>query len=173
VAVLTVRPATPEDAGSLAAIYGPFVEQTAVSFEEIAPTPEEFARRIEKSLSRWQWLVAELGGTVAGYAYGSPHRERAAYRWSVEVSAYVDPRFQRRGIGRTLYEALFDDLATKGFCTAFAGVTLPNDASVGLHTALGFEPIGVFRAIGWKFGTWHDVAWFQRRLRDRPPLEIG
>jgi phosphinothricin acetyltransferase len=169
-AVLTVRPATPQDAAVLAAIYAPFVEQTAISFEEVPPTAEEFARRIDKSLSRWQWLVAEVEGIAAGYAYGSPHRERAAYRWSVEVSAYVDPRFQRRGIARTLYGALFDDLAAKGFCTAFAGITLPNDASVGLHTAVGFAPIGVFRSIGWKFGQWHDVAWFQRALRDRPPI---
>jgi L-amino acid N-acyltransferase YncA len=171
VAVLTVRPATLADAAAVAAIYAPFVEQTAISFEEIPPTAEEFARRIEKSLSRWQWLVAEVDDDVAGYAYGSAHRERAAYRWSVEVSAYVDPRFQRRGIARTLYQTLFDDLAEKGYCTAFAGITLPNDASVGLHTAVGFEPIGVFRTIGWKFGRWHDVGWFQRRLRDRPPGE--
>ena len=157
---MTIRPATVRDAAALAAIYAPFVEQTAISFEEVSPTVEEFARRIEKSLSRWQWLVAETEAGVAGYAYGSPHRERAAYRWSVEVSAYVDPRFQRQGIARAMYAALFDDLAEKGFCTAFAGITLPNEASVALHTAVGFEAIGVFRSIGWKFDRWHDVAWF-------------
>jgi L-amino acid N-acyltransferase YncA len=173
VTVLTVRPATPFDAAALVAIYAPFVEQTAVSFEEVVPTPDAFAGRIEKSLTRWQWLVGEVDGVVAGYAYGSQHRERAAYRWSVEVSAYVDPHFQRQGVARTLYGALFEDLVEKGFCTAFAGITLPNEASVGLHTAVGFEPIGVFRSIGWKFGRWHDVAWFQRRLRDRPPVESG
>jgi L-amino acid N-acyltransferase YncA len=87
------------------------------------------------------------------------------------VSAYVDANYHRRGVGRALYEALFIDLADRGFCNAFAGVTLPNEASVALHTRMGFTPIGVFRAIGWKFGRWHDVAWFQRRLRDLPPAE--
>ena len=168
-AVTTIRAATLHDAAGVAAIYAPFVEQTAISFEETAPTAEEMARRIEKSLTRWQWLVADIEGAVAGYAYGTQHRERAAYRWSVEVSAYVDPRFHRRGVARTLYDALLADLTGRGYCTAFAGVTLPNDASVGFHTAAGFEPIGVFRSIGWKFGRWHDVAWFQRTLRTRPP----
>lgn len=157
----------------LAAIYAPYVEQTAVSFEETPPTPEDFERRIEKSRSRWQWLVAEIDGAVIGYAYATQHRERPAYRWSVEVSAYVDATFQRRGVGRALYDALFRDLAARGFCNAFAGITLPNDASVTLHTRMGFAPVGVFRSIGWKFGRWHDVAWFQRRLRDLPPSQVS
>jgi L-amino acid N-acyltransferase YncA len=168
---ITIRPAVSQDARVLSAIYAPYVEQTAVSFEETPPTPEEFERRIEKSRTRWQWLVAEFDGAVVGYAYGTQHRERPAYRWSVEVSAYVDANYHRRGVGRALYEALFIDLADRGFCNAFAGVTLPNEASVALHTRMGFTPIGVFRAIGWKFGRWHDVAWFQRRLRDLPPAE--
>jgi L-amino acid N-acyltransferase YncA len=168
---ITIRPAVSQDARVLSAIYAPYVEQTAVSFEETPPTPEEFERRIEKSRTRWQWLVAEIDGAVVGYAYGTQHRERPAYRWSVEVSAYVDANYHRRGVGRALYEGLFIDLADRGFCNAFAGVTLPNEASVALHTRMGFTPIGVFRAIGWKFGRWHDVAWFQRRLRDLPPAE--
>jgi phosphinothricin acetyltransferase len=170
---IDIRPATPDDAAAVAAIYAPFVEQTAVSFEETPPTSVEMAGRIAKAQSRWQWLVAEDGGVVVGYAYGSQHRERAAYRWSVEVSAYVDGAHRRRGIGRALYGVLLPHLAHKGFCTAFAGVTLPNDASIGLHTAVGFTPIGVFRSIGWKFGAWHDVAWYQLRLRDTPPGRSG
>jgi phosphinothricin acetyltransferase len=165
----TIRTATAADAAGLLAIYAPFVERTAVSFETVVPTVEEFAARIAKSNSRWAWLVAERDGALLGYAYGSTHRERAAYRWSVETSAYVDPRFQRQGVGRGLYLALFDALAGKGYCNAFAGATLPNDASIALHRSLGFEPIGVFRSIGRKFGAWHDVAWMQRRLRDDPP----
>ena len=166
---ITIRPAVAQDARALSAIYAPYVEQTTVSFEETPPTPEEFERRIEKSRSRWQWLVAEIDRVVVGYAYGTQHRERPAYRWSVEVSAYVDAKYHRRGVGRALYDALFIDLADRGFCTAFAGITLPNEASVALHTRMGFTPIGVFCSIGWKFERWHDVAWFQRRLRDLPP----
>jgi L-amino acid N-acyltransferase YncA len=166
-----IRPATEADAGDLLAIYRPFVETSIVSFETVAPTVEEFSARISKTLAGWQWLVAEDHGRCAGYAYGSSHRERAAYRWSVEVSAYVHPSHQRHGIGRLLYSTLFADLADKGFCNAYAGVTLPNDASVGLHRNVGFEFIGTFGAVGRKFGRWHDVAWFQRRLKDRPPFE--
>ena len=168
---ITIRPAVTEDAARIAAIYAPYVEQTAISFEYVAPAVDEVARRIDRSLARWQWLVAEVDGRIVGYAYGSPHRERPAYRWSVEVSAYVDRAHHQRGIGAALYGVLLDDLARKGFCSAFAGITLPNDASVRLHRRLGFTPIGVFGAIGWKFDQWHDVAWFQRKLRDRPPAE--
>ena len=106
-----------------------------------------------------------------GYAYGSMHRERAAYRWSVETSAYVDPGAQRTGIGRALYRALFEALARKGFCNALAGIALPNEPSVAFHRSVGFEPIGVFTKVGRKFGAWHDVAWLQRRLRDSPIAE--
>jgi len=169
--VLSIRQATEADASALLAIYAPFVEKTPVSFETTAPTADEFAARIAKSLKGWQYLIAERDGRAVGYAYGSMHRERAAYRFSTEVSAYVDPACHRQGIGRALYLRRFDDLAAKGYCNAFAGITLPNDASVGLHTAVGFEPIGVFRNIGWKFDRWHDVAWMQRRLRDAPASE--
>ena len=169
---VTVRPAVAQDAAAVADIYAPYVEHTAISFEQIPPRADEMAARIEQCRSRWQWLVAEADGAVIGYAYGSHHRERAAYRWSVEVSAYVSRDHHRKGVGRTLYDALFAELADKGFCNAFAGVTLPNDASVKLHTSMGFEPIGTFRSIGWKFGRWHDVAWFQRQLRNGPPVEV-
>ncbi len=150
---LKIRPATVADAASLLAIYRPFVESTAVSFET------------------GQWLLAERAGQCIGYAYGSAHRERSAYRWSVEVSAYVHPSHHRQGVGRTLYERLLEDLARKGFCNAYAGVTMPNEGSIALHRSLSFESIGVFKAVGRKFGKWHDVAWFQRALRSSPPLE--
>jgi len=167
-APLTIRQATEADAPALVAIYAPYVERTPISFETAVPSVEDFARRIDKSLSAWQYLVAERDGRIVGYAYGGTHRERAAYRFSVEVSAYVDQRCHRQGIGRVLYSQLIDDLAAKGYCQAFAGITYPNDASVGLHSALGFTMIGIFRKIGWKFDQWHDVAWMQRELRGRP-----
>lgn len=168
--MLTIRSADPADAAALLAIYRPFVETTAVSFETVVPTVEEFAARIAKALASWQWLVAEQEGQCIGYAYGSSHRERPAYRWSAEVSAYVHASHRRRGVGRALYLRLLDDLADKGFCNAYAGATLPNEGSVALHRSVGFEPIGVFKAVGRKFGQWHDVAWFQRALRDAPPI---
>ena|ERR1700681_3528714 len=168
---IRIRSATEADAPALLAIYRPFVETTAVSFEMVAPTVEEFAARIEKSLAGWEWLVAERDGQIIGYAYGSSYRARPGYRWSVEVSAYVHPSQQRRGVGRALYLRLFEILAQQGFCNAYAGITLPNDGSLALHRSVGFEPIGVFKSVGWKFGKWHDVAWSHRVLRDSPPSE--
>lgn len=166
---LTIRLATHADTQALLAIYRPFVESSTASFELIVPTLEEFAARIEKANHGWRWLLAERNGRCVGYAYGSAHRERAAYRWSVEVSAYVHPAHHREGIGRALYLKLFEELAQIGFCHAYAGITLPNNPSIALHRSVGFAPIGVFKAVGRKFDKWHDVAWFQRTLRDEPP----
>ena len=167
----TIRVAVESDAEALLAIYRPYVEETPVSFETVAPGVDEFAMRMRKALLRWQWLVAETDGQCVGYAYGSMHRDRPAYELSTEVSAYVSASHRRRGIGRALYLALFDDLARKGYCNAYAGITLPNDASIALHRGVGFEPIGVFRKVGRKFGAWHDVAWFQKALRETPIRE--
>lgn len=166
---LTLRRATQADAAALLEVYAPFVNGSAVSFEAIVPTEAEFAARIRSANEGWVWLVAEEGGECLGYAYGSAHRARAAYRWSTEVSAYLGPRARGRGVGRALYTQLFGDLAALGYCQAFAGITLPNDASVAFHRAMGFQPIGVFHRVGRKFGVWHDVAWLQRELRDSPP----
>ncbi|MGE5233376.1 MAG: arsinothricin resistance N-acetyltransferase ArsN1 family B [Acidobacteriota bacterium] len=166
-----IRAAVEADAAALLAIYAPYVERTAISFETVVPSLDEYTARLRKYSTGWGWLVAEREGRCLGYAYGSPHRERAAYRWSAEVSAYVDPGARRQGIGKALYLALFDELRRRGYCSAFAGVTLPNDASVALHRSVGFEPVGVFHRVGRKFGQWHDVAWFECPLRDKPPSE--
>lgn len=163
-----LRPATEADAPAILEIYRPIVLETAISFELEPPSVEEMAARVAKANSRWCWLVAERGGEILGYAYGSAFRERPAYRYSVEVSAYVDARHRGQGVARTLYEALLAELTRLGYCRAFAGIALPNDASVALHAALGFEPVGVFRAAGWKFGRWHDVGWYQRGLAEDP-----
>jgi phosphinothricin acetyltransferase len=162
----TIRPAADTDAAAIAAIYAPIVEQTFISFEEIAPRPAEMAARINKLRFAFPWLVAELAGHVAGYAYAGPHRERASYRWSTDVSVYVDTRARGCGVARSLYRALFEILAAQGYCRAFAGISLPNDASEGLHRALGFERVGVYRQVGYKFGAWRDTLWCQRPLRD-------
>lgn len=166
---LRIRDATAADAEATAAIYRPFVTDTTVSFELEPPSVDEFAQRILSAQSKWAWLVAERGGRIAGYAYASSFRPRAAYRWSVEVSAYTDPSFRGQGVGRALYERLIAILVAKGYCTAYAGITLPNEPSVRFHQALGFTAVGVFRRAGRKFGAWHDVSWWQRPLQDHPP----
>jgi L-amino acid N-acyltransferase YncA len=169
---MTIRPADPvRDAAACAAIYAPFVHQGAVSFEETAPDADAFSARIARLSAAHPWLVEERDGHVAGFAYGSPHRERAAYRWACEVSVYIDPAHHRRGIGRALYEALFARLRAQRIHVACAGITLPNDASVRLHESLGFTRVGIYRGIGWKAGAWHDVGWWQLRLF--PPLDDG
>lgn len=166
---LRVRDARSEDAESLLAIYAPVVTGTAVSFELDPPDVAEFRQRIATAQSRWAWRVAESAGDVVGYAYATSFRSRAAYRFSVETSAYVRADQRGRGLGRRLYADLLPLLAGMGYCTAYAGVALPNAASVALHEAVGFTPVGVFRRAGWKFGRWHDVGWWQRTLRDAPP----
>jgi L-amino acid N-acyltransferase YncA len=169
-----IRDAAAEaDAEACAAIYAPYVRDTAISFEVEPPMPAEMAERILDAQKTHAWLVLEEEGRVVGYAYGVPMKPRQAYRWSCEVSIYLEPGRRRTGGGRALYEALFERLTSRGYRTAIAGMTLPNDASVGLHAAMGFEPIGTYRRIGWKHDRWHDVAWAQRPLAvdDDPPHE--
>lgn len=169
----TVRDASERDAEACAAIYAPYVTDTAISFETDPPSAAEMARRIVAALRTHAWVVLEDGGRVVGYAYGGPFKSRMAYRWSCEVSVYLERGLRRSGGGRALYEALFARLAQRGFRTAVAGMTLPNEASAGLHRALGFEPVGTYRRIGWKHDSWHDVAWVQRPLADAqdPPAD--
>jgi phosphinothricin acetyltransferase len=169
----TVRDATALDAEACAEIYAPYVSDTAITFESDPPSPAEMAERITTTVHTHAWVVLEDGGRVVGYAYGGPFKSRAAYQWSCEVSVYLERGRRRTGGGRALYTALFARLATRGYRTAVAGMTLPNDASVGLHRAMGFEPVGTYRRIGWKHGAWHDVAWTQRPLAtsDGPPVE--
>jgi L-amino acid N-acyltransferase YncA len=159
-----IRPADAADAAGCAAIYAPFVTGTAVSFETEPPTATAMADRIAKCQLTHPWLVADGDGDLLGFAYASVHRRRPAYRWAAEVSVYVAPTARRRGVGRALYGRLFTDLDECGFRLALAGVTLPNPASVALHEAMGFEPVGIYRGVGYKLGAWHDVGWWQRPL---------
>ena len=135
-----------------------------MSFELEPPTSAEMTGRIADYGASHAWLVAEAGGEVAGYAYGSAHRTRAAYASSCDVAVYVDPAHSRRGIGRELYAELLPLLADKRFHAAFAGIALPNEASIGLHEAMEFTPVGIYREVGWKMGGWRDVGWWQRLL---------
>jgi L-amino acid N-acyltransferase YncA len=169
-----VRDADPGDAAACAAIYAPYVRDTAISFELDPPSPEQMADRIAAAQRTHAWLVLAADGRVIGYAYGRAYKPRPAYRFACEVSVYVERGRGRSGAGRALYEALFARLAERGYRTAVAGMTLPNESSVGLHTALGFTPIGTYRRIGWKHGAWHDVLWMQRSLTsdDGPPDEV-
>lgn len=166
---MTLRQARRDDASALLAIYAPIVEQTTISFEEQVPSAAVFADRIEAALTGHQWLVAQAGDAVVGYAYGTAHRARAAYRYSVETSVYVAPYMQGSGVARRLYLQLFEDLAALGYFHAFAGITMPNEPSVAFHRATGFSAIGTFPRVGYKQGNWHDVSWWQRPLRDGAP----
>lgn len=160
-----VRLATERDAAPIAAIYAPYCESSPVSFETSAPSAGEIAHRIRNITTQWPWLVLDAGGLVAGYAYASRYRERAAYMWAVDTAVYVSSAHRRRGVGRALYTALLDILRQQGYFKACAGITLPNPASVGLHEAFGFALVGVYRGIGYKFGSWHDVAWYEAEIQ--------
>jgi L-amino acid N-acyltransferase YncA len=173
-----IRLAGPGDAAAVAAIYAPYVTGASTSFEYAPPDAAETAARIAATLVGTPYLVSESGGEILGFAYASKHRERAAYQWSVDVSVYVHDRAHRRGLGRALYESLFALLRLQGYYSAHAGITLPNPASVGLHEALGFRLVGVYPAVGFKRGAWHDVGWWQLPLRERtgtpdPPRSLA
>jgi L-amino acid N-acyltransferase YncA len=169
-----IRDASEDDAAACAAIYAPYVTDTVITFEYEPPTTAEMARRITVAQRTHAWLVLEEEGRVVGYAYGGLFRAREAWSWSCEVSIYLAMGRRRSGGGRALYEALFARLTERGYRTAVAGMTLPNEASEGLHRAMGFEPVGVYPRIGWKFGAWHDVAFAQRALGgDGPPAALG
>lgn len=173
-----IRLAIAGDAPAVHAIYTPIVEQTIISFELTPPSVKEIGQRIETTTAQFPWLVCETNGEVTGYAYASQHNVRLAYQWAVNVSAYVQAQWRGHGIGRGLYEALFALLRAQGYYGAYAGITLPNPASVALHESVGFTPLGVYRAVGYKHGAWHDVGWWECELHQRvrdpaPPIPIG
>jgi L-amino acid N-acyltransferase YncA len=176
-----IRLARKEDAPQVAAIYRPFCEDNCVSFESEAPGAAEMAARIAKINLRYAWLVEDMDGVIAGYAYASPHRERAAYRWAVEVTIYIHEKFRGRGVGRALYTALFARLRDQGFFKAYAGILVPNPASQAFHESMGFTLVGIYHRIGYKLGAWRDTGWWQLALQPevdfpaepRPPASIA
>ena len=165
---MTFRLATGDDAAAVAAIYRPYVASTPISLEIDPPDEREMRQRIEGTLTAYPWLVCEQGSELVGYAYGGQHNARAGYRWSVNASVYVHTAFHRRGIGRGLYTSLFRILGAQRFVSVYAGITLPNPGSVGIHESFGFRPVGVYRNAGYKAGAWYDVGWWQRALQEPP-----
>lgn len=167
-ASLTVRHVRSDDGPAMAAIYAPFVTDSAVSFEYEPPSASEMAKRALAVDTDYAWLVAECDGQCMGYAYAGSFRSREAYRWTVEVSAYLAPAARGRGIGARLYHDLFALLSSRGYRMAIAVITLPNPASVAFHERLGFAPAGVLARVGYKFGRAHDVGYFQRAIEAMP-----
>lgn len=162
----TIRPALPSDASSILEIYAPFILHTTASFETEVPTVEDFRQRIITNQESWPWLVYESGGVIAGYAYASKHRERAAYQWCVETSVYLHDRFQQKGIATKLYQALFRILTYQGCRNVYAGITLPNEKSIRFHEKMGFRKIADYTNIGYKFNQWNTVRWYELQLNN-------
>jgi L-amino acid N-acyltransferase YncA len=173
--IVAIRLASEDDAGAISDIYAPVVSASAISFELEPPDAREMARRIRETMGQTPWIVCTGDGDVLGYAYAGSFRQRPAYQWTVEVSAYVTPRAQGSGVGRALYTSLLEVLRLQGYRTALAVLTLPNPASEGLHRAMGFTSVGIFRNVGYKLGAWHDVAWLEMSLLEHaaePPAPI-
>lgn len=165
---MTIRDARRSDVPAMLAIYAPFVEHTAVSFEYDVPTEAEFARRLEEHQAAFPWLVCEENGRVMGYAYAGRAFERAAYGWNAEISRYLAPELRGRGVGRRLYARIEEILTRLGYYKLFAVVTSANAPSVAFHRALGFRDAACFRNVGYKQGGWYDVLWLEKTLCDRP-----
>lgn len=161
-----LRPVQESDAPALCALYAPYVLHTSITFEYEVPSEQEFIGRIRTHTADYPWLVCESEGELLGYAYGCRHRYRTAYQWSPESAIYLAAGAQGRGIGKALYQTLFDLLSLQGYFTVYGGVALPNEKSEALHRACGFEVIGDFKKVGYKLGQWHDVRWFQLALQE-------
>ena len=163
---ISVRPASPADAGAVAGIYNHYIADTVVTFEEEPVSAAEMVRRIADVQSvPLPWLVSEVDGGVVGYAYATKWRPRYGYRFSTEVSVYLAPGISGRGIGSALYSRLFDELRACGIHAVIGGIALPNDASVRLHEKFGFTQVAHFRETGTKFGRWIDVGYWELILQ--------
>jgi len=159
--MILLRTATAADAEGILAIYAPYIENTSFTFETDVPTIGSFAERINTYLVNWPWLVCEVNGIIAGYAYAGRHRERTAYQWSVESSVYIHDEFQRKGIAQALYSALFEILKKQGFNNVYAVINLPNDKSVAFHENCGFKYFTTYEQVGYKLGKWKNVGWWR------------
>lgn len=161
---LSLRYASPDDAEAVAGIYAPYVDGTAVTFELVPPSVSEMKERIGRICAEYPYIVCLSNGRICGYAYASSHAQREAYRFSVNLSVYVNSSDRGRGIGALMYSALLGELHRRGYHAAFSAIGMPNPESVALHNAAGFEEAGLFRDAGFKLGGWHDVLWLQKLL---------
>lgn len=161
---MTIREAMPSDVAAMLEIYRPFVEQTAVSFEYVLPTQEEFTRRLLEHKQMYPWLVCEEDGCILGYAYAGRAFERAAYAWNAEISCYLNRRGE--GIGRRLYTIIERILMAQGCRKVYAVVTSANAPSIAFHKAIGYREALTYRDVGFKQGRWYDVIWLEKMLCD-------
>jgi len=168
-----IRLATEADSTSILEIYTPFIKDTVITFEYEVPTASEFSKRMANIQKKYPWLVCEVNDSMVGYAYASQFSERAAYDWSVDFSIYIKPEYHKKKIGKALYTALFQLLRLQGYCNAYAGIALPNTKSVSLHESFGFKPVGVYHNVGYKFGNWHDVKWFELKIQEHPKIPLA
>lgn len=165
----SIRLAAPADAAGILAIYAPYIENSSFTFETDTPSEEAFSERIVTYLQQWPWLVCEINGKIAGYAYGAKYRERTAYQWCVESSVYIHDDYQNSGVGKVLYTALFAILKRQGYRNVYAVINLPNDKSVAFHEKMGFTHFATFEKVGYKLGRWKNVGWWQLVLNDYGP----
>lgn len=161
-----IRLASAHDAFSILGIYAPYIVNSSYTFETEVPDLNSFKERINLYLQSWPWLVCEVNGIVAGYAYGARHRERIAYQWSVESSIYIHDDHQKAGVATALYASLIEILKLQGFRNVYAVINLPNEKSVGFHEKMGFEYFATFKKVGYKLGKWKDVGWWQLQLNE-------
>ena len=170
-----IRLANKEDAAAMLEIYGPYIENTSITFETEVPSVQSFAERVENYLQSYPWLVCEIDGRIAGYAYGSKYRERTAYQWSIECSVYVHENYWQNGVAKALYSVLLEILKQQGFMNVYAVINLPNEKSVAFHERLGFSHFADYKNVGYKLGQWKTVGWWQLQLNeftDEPPVPV-
>jgi phosphinothricin acetyltransferase len=170
-----IRLATIVDAREMLNIYKPYIQNTSITFETEVPAEADFNNRVSSYLINWPWLVCEVGGVIAGYAYASRYRERVAYQWSVECSVYVHDDYMRGGVARALYTALFEILQRQGFRNVYAVINLPNDRSVAFHESCGFKHFATYERVGFKLGQWKNVGWWRLIINDfgdYPPAPV-
>ena len=174
---MAIRMANVEDIPQILEIYGPYVLETAISFEYTVPTREAFTQRFLGVTQRFAWLVWEENGRILGYAYGSLPFSRAAYQWCAEASIYLRPEAKGRGIGKALYSVLWELLRLQGYCKVYAVITTANRDSVAFHEAMGYRHTATMPRCGFKFGTWYGTVWMEKTLNlsdqtENPPTDL-
>lgn len=161
-----IRPAAISDAEAILSVYAPYITDTCISFEIEVPTLDSFRERMLGIMAEYPYFICEINGMIVGYAYASKYSERKAYRFSADLAVYIKKEYRGHGIGKLLYAKLMNELFLHGFYTVYACITGENEGSINFHKSLGFCEVGRFHNIGYKFGRWHDVLWFEKPLRE-------